>query len=188
MKTYTTGEIAKLCDVNLRTVIRWIERGSLKGFKLPGRGNNRVQHKDLLAFLQEHKIPIPEDLKSERTNSILVVDDEEPIARAISRSLRGAGFSPIIASDGFEAAAKLWKSKPILMTLDLKMPGLDGYRVIDMVRESEDVADVKILVISALDEASLQRALDQGADAALQKPFDNEQLLAAVKDLVGQYA
>ena len=41
MKTLTSGEIATYCDVNLRTVIRWIESGKLKGFKLPGRGNNR---------------------------------------------------------------------------------------------------------------------------------------------------
>jgi len=65
MKTLSTGEIAKLCDVNLRTVIRWIERGALKGFKLPGRGNNRVRVEDFLAFLVEHEIPIPAELQED---------------------------------------------------------------------------------------------------------------------------
>ena len=50
MKTLTSGEIASYCDVNLRTVIRWIESGKLKGFKLPGRGNNRVLVEDFVAF------------------------------------------------------------------------------------------------------------------------------------------
>ena len=54
-KTLTTGDIAQYCDVNLRTVIRWIDNGSLKGYKLPGGGNNRVTVKDFVAFLNENK-------------------------------------------------------------------------------------------------------------------------------------
>ncbi|MEI8650520.1 helix-turn-helix domain-containing protein [Paraglaciecola sp. Hal342] len=53
MKTLTSGEIAKYCDVNLRTVIRWIDSGRLKGFKLPGGGNNRVTEEDFVDFLKK---------------------------------------------------------------------------------------------------------------------------------------
>lgn len=184
MKTYTTGEIAKLCDVHLRTVIRWIERGSLKGFKLPGRGNNRVLASDLVAFLKEYSMPIPDELQQHYSRSVLIVDDEQPIAKAISRALRTAGFETCIASDGFQAGSLLWSFKPVLMTLDLRMPGIDGYRVIEWVRESPDVSDVRILVISALGDAALQKALDVGADAVLSKPFDNAQLLDSVESLI----
>ena len=76
MKTLTSGEIASYCDVNLRTVIRWIESGKLKGFKLPGRGNNRVLVEDFVAFLERHDMPIPDSLKGIATPSILIVDDE----------------------------------------------------------------------------------------------------------------
>ena len=54
MKTLTSGDIAQYCDVNLRTVIRWLESGKLKGFKLPGRGNNRVLVSDFIEFLERH--------------------------------------------------------------------------------------------------------------------------------------
>ncbi len=63
MKTFTTGDIALMCDVNLRTVIRWIERGSLQAHKLPGRGNNRVIETDFLQFLHTHGMPVPLELK-----------------------------------------------------------------------------------------------------------------------------
>ena len=76
IKTYTTGEIAALCDVNLRTVIRWIDRGALKGFKLPGRGNNRVREEDFIAFLHEHEMPVPPELQKKISRHILIVDDE----------------------------------------------------------------------------------------------------------------
>ena len=88
MKTLTSGEIATYCDVNLRTVIRWIESGKLKGFKLPGRGNNRVLVSDFVSFLEHHNIPIPEDLQSEISPSILIVDDEMPVAKSIQRVAR----------------------------------------------------------------------------------------------------
>ena len=63
-RTLTTGEIAQYCGVNFRTVIRWIKRGYLNAFQLPGRGDNRVEIGDFMAFLEKHNIPIPEELQS----------------------------------------------------------------------------------------------------------------------------
>ena len=184
MKTLSTGEIAKLCDVNLRTVIRWIERGALKGFKLPGRGNNRVRVEDFLAFLVEHEIPIPAELQ-EDSRKVLVVDDEPAIARALQRVLRKHGLVAEVAADGFQAGTKLMKDRPILVTLDLSMPGLSGYDVLSLVRETPEIASTKILVISALGGEALQKAIDLGADAILNKPFDNHELVEVINKLVG---
>lgn len=187
MKTFSTGDIAKFCDVNLRTVIRWIEKGDLEGFKLPGRGNNRVTEEAFLTFLQRYNIPIPDELKAcEKVNSgrILIVDDEAQIAKAIQRVLRGAGYQTSLAYDGFRAGSQLVKERPALMTLDLSMPGIDGYEVIKFVRSSEGISDTRILVISALDEDRLEEALSCGADACLQKPFANSELLAVIEKLL----
>jgi excisionase family DNA binding protein len=68
-RTLTTGEIAHYCGVNFRTVIRWIKRGYLNAFQLPGRGDNRVEVGDFLAFLERHNIPIPEELQDKQTAS-----------------------------------------------------------------------------------------------------------------------
>lgn len=62
--TLTTGEIAEYCDVNSRTVIRWIQRGHLRAYQLPGRGDNRVAVEDFLRFLKRHRMPVPEELQS----------------------------------------------------------------------------------------------------------------------------
>lgn len=184
MKTLSTGDIAKLCDVNLRTVIRWIERGALKGFKLPGRGNNRVRLEDFMSFLAEHDIPIPAELV-EDNKKVLVVDDEPAIARAIQRVLRTHGLVAEVAADGFQAGTKVMKERPLLVTLDLSMPGLSGYDVLSFVRETPEIAKTKILVISALGSDALQKALDLGADAVLNKPFENQELVDAINSLVG---
>lgn len=176
MKTLTSGEIASFCDVNLRTVIRWIESGKLKGFKLPGRGNNRVLVDDFVDFLERHNMPVPTQLRGEANPSILIVDDEMPVAKSIQRVARRAGYETMVASGGFQAGIMLSQHNPKLMTLDLSMPGMDGYSVIQYTREQARYKRLKIIVISALDEVSLERALDMGADAVLQKPFSNHDL------------
>ncbi|WP_394222870.1 response regulator [Alteromonas gracilis] len=176
MKTLTSGEIASYCDVNLRTVIRWIDSGKLKGFKLPGRGNNRVLVEDFLSFLEAHDMPIPDSLKGVSAPSILIVDDEMPVAKSIQRVARRAGFDTYIATGGFQAGIILGQNNPKIMTLDLSMPGMDGYNVIEFTREQARYNDLKIVVISALDEISLERAMEKGADATLPKPFSNYDL------------
>ena len=181
MKTLTSGEIATYCDVNLRTVIRWIESGKLKGFKLPGRGNNRVLVSDFVSFLEHHNIPIPEDLQSEISPSILIVDDEMPVAKSIQRVARRGGFESYIATGGFQAGIMLSQYNSKLMTLDLSMPGMDGYSVIQFVREQPKYKNLKILVISALDDISLDRAIELGANAVLSKPFTNSELIETIE-------
>ncbi|MFB9885146.1 response regulator [Balneatrix alpica] len=183
MRNFSTGEIAKLCDVNLRTVIRWIDRGVLKGFKLPGRGNNRVKEEDLVAFLQEQGMPIPALLQPTVVNKrILIVDDELPLARALQRLLRNAGYQTEIATDGFQAGSQIASYEPALMTLDLSMPGINGFEVLEFVRAQ--YPKIRVLVISALDERRLENALSAGADAVLSKPFENNILLEQIEALM----
>jgi len=184
MKTLTSGEIASYCDVNLRTVIRWIESGKLKGFKLPGRGNNRILVEDFLSFLDEHNMPIPDALKGVATPSILIVDDEMSVAKSIQRVARRSGFDTFIATGGFQAGILLGQNNPKVMTLDLSMPGMDGYNVIEFTREQSKYNNLKIVVISALDELSLERAIEKGADAALQKPFSNHDLTLVLEQFM----
>lgn len=61
-RALTTGEIAKFCGVNFRTVIRWIEKGYMSAYKLPGRGDNRVTIDEFLRFLESNNMPVPDSL------------------------------------------------------------------------------------------------------------------------------
>ncbi len=183
VRVLTTGEAAKYCGVNFRTIIRWIERGKLKAYKLPGRGDHRIREEDFVAFLQEHDMPVPEELLPS-PRSVLVVEDNHEMASAIGRVLLRQGYTVEVAHDGFAAGAQMAASKPAVMTLDLKMPGLDGYGVLDYLRQHEQLRSVKVLVVSAETEEGLARAKSAGADAVLRKPFDNEALLQAVEALI----
>ncbi len=182
-KTLTTGEIAKYCNVNFRTVIRWIERGLLNAYKLPGRGDNRVPLDSFLQFLEENNMPVPQELKP-RNNRILIVDDDRSMAKAIARALKNAGYIIEIATNGFSAGTKIHQFKPCLITLDLKMPGLSGFEVLDYIQNESSYAALKVLVISGEGEDELEKALQKGAHAAMAKPFENQALLANIETLL----
>jgi excisionase family DNA binding protein len=183
IQVLTTGEAAKYCGVNFRTVIRWIERGKLKAYKLPGRGDHRIQLEDFVAFMRENHMPVPAELQGVN-RLVLVIEDQPEMASAIKRVLRRTGYDVEIASDGFVAGSMLERLKPSVITLDLKMPGLDGYQVLRHIREHEQHVDVKVLVISAETQAGLDRALQEGANDVLPKPFDNDDLLEKVQILI----
>lgn len=176
---YTTGEVAKFTGVNFRTVIRWIERGELEGYKLPGRGDHRVTKSSILAFMQQHSIPVPSEL-SEQERKALVVDDDLLMAKAIARVLKRDDWEVRIANDGFEAGMELAGFKPSLLILDLKMPSMDGYAVLALTRSTPGYEGLKILVVSAQDKLDLEMAVKKGADEVLSKPFENERLLSIV--------
>lgn len=185
MKAYTTGEIANFCGVTLRTVIRWIEKGHLKGYKLPGRGNNRVLPHDLLEFLQQQNMPIPDELKNQpKRDKVLIVDDDEAMARAIQRVVTRMKLKNDIAFDGFEAGHKIHSFAPTLLLLDLQMPGIDGYKIITKVRSTEQFQQIKIVVISGAEQSKLDKAIELGADACVGKPFVNEELQQLIEKLL----
>ncbi len=181
----TTGEAAKYCDVNFRTVIRWIEKGYLKAYKLPGRGDKRIPVESFVEFLQENNMPIPRELQP-KNKKVLIVEDLPEMAKAIERLLKRAGFETKIAHNGFEAGELLRRFHPALMTLDIRMPGLSGFDVLKYTKSQDDFKFLKIIVVSAQDEQQLKEAVDCGADLAIQKPFDNAKLLAAVSELLSQ--
>lgn len=116
-RNLTTGEIAQLCGVNFRTVIRWIQRGHLNAFKLPGRGDNRVPVEEFIRFLRKHAMPIPPELRGDaRTVLLLGFGGNE--VEAASEVLGGGGFDVICAETCFAAGVQVGKGQPCAAVVD----------------------------------------------------------------------
>ena len=180
--TLTTGEVARRCGVDFRTVSRWIERGLLQAYKLPGRGDRRVPREELTRLMRANNIP---DGMTQPTlpRRVLIADDEPAMAHALQRVLRAAGFETAHAPNSFEAGALLSTFKPGVVTLDLRMSGLDGIAVLRFMQTIDLPAPIKILVVSADTEKRLHEALALGAHGILRKPFANEALLAEIEKM-----
>lgn len=115
---------------------------------------------------------------------MLIVDDSNIIRRKIERGRDSSLFEVVgLASDGLEAVSQFRSLRPDVVTMDLTMPHMDGIECIDRLTEINPA--VRILVISALsDKATGIEALEKGARGFLCKPFDDEKLSVALKDLV----
>jgi two-component system, OmpR family, response regulator MprA len=113
----------------------------------------------------------------------LVVDDDAPIRRMLSRTLAAEGYSVEASPDGGAALAAVERSAPDLVVLDLAMPGLDGFAVANRLREKG--LALPILLLTARDGiADRVAGLDAGGDDYLVKPFATEELLARVRALL----
>jgi CheY-like chemotaxis protein len=184
-RNLTTGDIAKLCGVNFRTVIRWIQRGHLKAFQLPGRGDNRVQVGDFIAFLNENNMPIPEELRPS-ARRVLLVEGDETAARSMERSLTRAGFETRVAVDGFTAGALFRSHGPAVMTVDVGMKGVDAVELIRAVRGDTSLAPMKVVAVtSATTKKKREELLKAGADDILDRPFKGPELVAKIVALTG---
>ncbi len=118
----------------------------------------------------------------ERRGPVLVVDDEPDIVEFLTTVLRDEGYSTEAAADGMEAVAMIEAIKPALVILDLMMPRMTGFEVLDAIRERGSNARPSIIVLSAKStHHDILDALARGADDFIPKPFDLEDLLLRVR-------
>lgn len=114
--------------------------------------------------------------------TILVVDDEQPIADIIRYNLEREGFRVVVAGDGREAVERALAELPALVVLDVMLPGLDGFEVC---RELRRRTSVPILMLTAREaESDKVLGLELGADDYVTKPFSPRELVARVKALL----
>ncbi|MHB8450758.1 MAG: response regulator transcription factor [Mycobacteriales bacterium] len=115
---------------------------------------------------------------------VLVVDDDDVIRQLICVNLQLEGFDVALAVDGLDALQKARELSPVVITLDVMMPRMDGWEAAARLRADPETAHIKVCLISArAQQADLQRGERLGVDAYLTKPFDPDDLVAVVRRL-----
>lgn len=115
---------------------------------------------------------------------ILIAEDEEPIANLIKMNLRRAGYNCVWAVDGETAADYMETEKPDLVLLDVMLPGINGYELMDYARTLE----LPVIFLTALGTTENKvKGLKMGADDYLTKPFEIVELLARVEAVLRRY-
>ncbi|MBP2705893.1 response regulator [Microbispora sp. RL4-1S] len=115
---------------------------------------------------------------------MLVVDDDEVIRQLITVNLTLEGFEAHTASDGQDCLDRIREVDPVLVTLDVMMPRLDGWETAARLRHDPETRHIKIVLITArAQDEDRRRGFDIGVDAYLTKPFDPAELIEIVHDL-----
>jgi signal transduction histidine kinase/CheY-like chemotaxis protein len=116
-----------------------------------------------------------------RAESVLVIEDDAHAYDLIASALSSAGYLPMRARHGEEAIKMARQSRPLAVTLDVVLPGIDGWEVLKQLRTDEATRDVPVVIISIVDNRDLGLAL--GADDYFVKPVDRTRLLDRVWEL-----
>ncbi|HEU4557311.1 MAG TPA: response regulator transcription factor [Longimicrobium sp.] len=117
------------------------------------------------------------------SRSILVVEDNPDLAFGLRNNLEIEGYAVEVAADGLTGLDLALRTRPDLIVLDLMLPGLDGYRVLQGLRQNGSTTPVLVLTARG-DEADKVRGLKLGADDYVTKPFGLLELLARVEALL----
>jgi len=111
---------------------------------------------------------------------VLIVEDDDVIAQGMARHLDAAGFDPVVVARGELGLSRLRYERPDVCVLDLMLPELDGWRLIEQAR-SEGIGTPIVVVSARGTEHDRVHALDLGADDYLVKPFSMKELVARVR-------
>jgi len=174
---YTTGEVAKICNVTIRTVIKWFESGILKGFKIPNSRDRRIPHDNLIAFMEENGFPL-KNIETSNRRRILIADDEEGILFVLERFLSDIGiFDVDTARSGYEAGIKTVSFRPHILVLDHLLGDTDSREVSRSLRANPELKDLKIIVMSGyLTDEEVDQMLKNGVEEVVRKPFDLQEV------------
>lgn len=177
---FTASEVARFCQVDLKTIHNWADRGEIRHFRTPGR-HLRFRRADVVDFLRKYGYPVPEALKQGRP-SVQVIDEDpaslEGVRRALSAHFEVTGFAEPV-----DALVAIGSETPDVVVLDPDAAKIDAVRCIERLRQAELSRHVRIVAYS--ERADLkQRALDAGAAAFVAKP-DVDKLAESIRALLG---
>ena len=112
---------------------------------------------------------------------ILIVDDLEPNRLVLRDKIEGLGHIPILANNGVSAFTHIQDKLPDLILLDIMMPEMDGYQVLEKLKGDSSLRHIPVIMISAVDEMeSVSRCIQLGATDYLIKPFNPTLLKARI--------
>jgi len=113
---------------------------------------------------------------------ILAVDDEKHIVRLVQVNLERQGYEVVTANDGKEALQKVDDERPDLVVLDVMMPYMDGFEVLQNLRRNPSTRDIPVIMLTAkAQDADVFKGWQSGVDCYLTKPFNPMELLSFVK-------
>jgi excisionase family DNA binding protein len=174
----TLGQAARYLGVAQSTIRKWSDSGRVRAFKTPGR-HRRYRRADLDAFL-ERSAP-----EARSGPVVLIVDDDARLREFVRVNLEMEGYTVHEAGSAEEGMKVLDDVRPDLVLLDVMMPQVDGWGMLQLVHERHGVGSIPVVMFSGkVDERAADEAAERGAQGFIGKPFDPHELIEQTKQLL----
>jgi excisionase family DNA binding protein len=186
-KPLSVGQVAEICRVSKKTVLNWIYDGALKACTTYG-GHYRVWPANVKKFLDSAGMDIPFDYVDDLTTHILIIDDDNDYTQMLKSAINAElpTVEVVTTDDGYEGLMLIGEIKPQLVILDIKMPKVDGFQVLELLKNRKNEHhDMKVLVISGYLDAETKQQLSKTiADYSMDKLTDINVLIKTIMAIV----
>ncbi len=156
---FTASQLARFCQVDLKTIHNWADKGDVRHFRTPGR-HLRFRRNDVIEFLRKFGYPVPEALRGGKPRVVAI--DEDPHAIASIRRALSKRFELTTFQDPFDALVAIGKLDPDAIVIDVQMKALDGMKCLERLRAIEVTSRMQMVVFS-LQQDKRRAALEAGA-------------------------
>jgi excisionase family DNA binding protein len=174
----TLGQAARYLGVAQSTIRKWSDNGRIRVYKTPGR-HRRYRRDDLDAFLERSG---PE---ARAGPVVLIVDDDERLREYVRVNLEMDGYTVLEAGSAEAGMRVLDEARPDLVLLDVMMPQVDGWEMLQRVHDRHGVGAIPVVMFSGkVDEGAAGEAAERGAQGFIGKPFDPGELVARTRQLL----
>jgi excisionase family DNA binding protein len=183
-KVFTTGQVAKICQVAPRTVSKWFDSGRLRGYRIPGSQDRRIPRDSLIRFLKDNGMPMG-NLEEESWHKILIIGAERLFIDRMKELLpEDDEYKYEVATSGFEAGTAAHSFHPDTIVIDLSMGRSEALQIAQNMRRIPLFEATLIVALASEDEASPESLSSFGFNEAFKKPFDVALLAERIRTLV----
>lgn len=177
---FTASQIARFCQVDLKTIHNWADRGQISHFRTPGR-HLRFRRPHVLDFLRKYGYPIPDELEAERPRVALFVGGL-PEKDEVLASLQTT-FEVVDYPDPLTGLLQIGDQPPDAIVLGAKVGDLSGAEIIEALKRGDNTCHIRAILLAG-NEADKQAALEAGASAHV-SPSDLTGLRDTLEALMG---
>ena len=156
---FTASDAARFCQVDLKTIHNWADKGEIRHFRTPGR-HLRFRRLDVLDFLRKYGYPIPEVLRLGKPK-VVAIDEDANVLAALRRVL-SRRFDLTTFQDPFDALVAIGNLQPDAIVLDIKTAGINGLHLLERLKAIEATAHIRTIVYSSHEDMR-KPALEAGA-------------------------
>ncbi len=178
---YTTGDVARICQVAPRTVSKWFDTGRLKGYRIPGSLDRRIPRAGLVEFMRLHGMPLGE-LGSIEGGKVLIIGMPVNERAIVEKLLLASGMTTATAENAFEAGALATEQRPQCVVIDASI-GVNEARMIANYFKSAGRDTTTRVVGLVSDDEIADPSSAKVYDEKFRRPFDPALLAVRVKSL-----
>lgn len=173
-EAFTTGQVASICNVAVRTVVKWFDTGIIESYRIPLSNDRRVTRSNLIKFLRENNFPL--GFLREEIRVLIIGDGVDDVKKVRDALPLNGQFMCAIARNGFEAGIRAMESHYDFVVIDMLIGRSEAMAIAATIKEMQNYEHTILIAVANEDDGDNARLIEAGFDEVYQRPLDHQAL------------